>query len=55
MVLAHNIEQSNDYLIPSKNTTDPKCGFSPRFLVQGIGPRFWSEVFGPRYWFELLV
>ena len=31
MVLAHNIEQSNNYLIPLKNTTGPKW-----FLVRAI-------------------
>ena len=30
MVLAQNIEQSNGYLIPSKNTTGSKCFFGPR-------------------------
>ena len=28
MVLAHNIERSNDYLIPPKNTTGPKWFWS---------------------------
>ena len=31
MVLAHNIEWSNDYLIPSKNTTSSKCCFGLRY------------------------
>ena len=31
MVLAHNIERSNGYLIPSKNTTCSKCCFGPRY------------------------
>ena len=32
MILSHNIERSNNYMIPPKNTTGSKCSFGPRYL-----------------------
>jgi len=59
MVLAHNIEQSNNYLITSKNTTSSKCYFGPRYWerkklynVENIkGPRCESEMVSQEYFY----